>query len=111
MTTRPDGAAAKATTLDETFAWIGGSFGELQIGAHDDASSAMHYGQQDVGIGMNAGDIKVWIPVVGSSTRTAGTATARASSTTRLGSAAFSSALPMRRMSTTPKLAQDRPQQ
>ena len=60
-----DGAAAKATTLDETFAWIGGSFGELQIGAHDDASSAMHYGQQDVGIGMNAGDIKVWIPVAG----------------------------------------------
>ncbi len=49
--------------IDESFAWVGGSFGELQIGAHDDAASLMHYGNQDVGIGINAADVKVWIPV------------------------------------------------
>ena len=58
-----DGGKATATTIDETFAWLGGDFGEVQIGAHDDAASLMHYGHQDVGVGMNAGDIKVWIPV------------------------------------------------
>ena len=64
VTVEMEGNEKATGHLDESFAWIGGSFGELQIGAHDDASSIMHYGQQDVGIGMNAGDIKVWIPVV-----------------------------------------------
>ena len=42
--------------IDESFATVSGSFGQLVIGSEDDPASLMHYGNKDVGVGLNCGD-------------------------------------------------------
>ena len=52
-----------------------GAFGEVVLGAEDPAVSLMHYGNQDVGVGLNCGDVGAWIDgVAGCSTGGLGTA-------------------------------------
>ena len=56
-------AADKDTTnvIDESFVKISGDFGDLTIGAEDPVISTMHYGHQDVGVGLVAGDTQSWL--------------------------------------------------
>ena len=42
--------------IDESQATVRGAFGEIQIGSEDHAASLMHYGNKDVGVGLNCGD-------------------------------------------------------
>ncbi len=42
--------------IDESQATVSGAFGEIQIGSEDHAASLMHYGNKDVGVGLNCGD-------------------------------------------------------
>lgn len=51
-----------SNAIDETFARVGGEFGQIEIGARDHAMVRMHYGISDVGVGLNAGDTQKWIP-------------------------------------------------
>ncbi len=46
--------------IDESQATVSGSFGQIVIGAEDDVVPLMHKGHQDVGIGLNHGDVG-WI--------------------------------------------------
>ncbi len=52
---------AEGSQIDESVASVSGEFGTVHIGAEDDVHSIMHYGQQDVGIGLNDGDVKKWL--------------------------------------------------
>ena len=45
-----------ASQVDESQATVRGSFGEVQIGSEDHAAALMHYGNKDVGVGLNCGD-------------------------------------------------------
>ena len=47
--------------IDESFVKISGDFGDLTIGSEDPVISTMHYGHQDVGIGLVAGDTQTWL--------------------------------------------------
>ena len=47
--------------VDESFLKITGDFGDLRIGSEDTASNLMHYGHQDAGIGLTAGDTGNWL--------------------------------------------------
>lgn len=47
--------------IDESFLKITGDFGDVRIGSEDHASNLMHYGHQDVGIGLTAGDTGNWL--------------------------------------------------
>ena len=47
--------------IDESVASIGGSFGKINIGAEDNAQTLTHVGVQDVGVGLNCGDVGAWI--------------------------------------------------
>ena len=47
--------------IDESQATVRGSFGEVVLGAEDPAMSLMHYGNQDVGVGLSCGDVGAWI--------------------------------------------------
>ena len=47
--------------VDESFLKITGEFGDVRIGSEDKASNLMHYGHQDVGIGLTAGDTANWL--------------------------------------------------
>ena len=47
--------------IDESFVKISGDFGDLTIGSEDPVISTMHYGHQDVGIGLVAGDTQAWL--------------------------------------------------
>ena len=51
-----------STNIDESFAWVSGDFGRLEMGARDTIQARTHVGISDVGIGLNAGDTQVWIP-------------------------------------------------
>ncbi len=51
-----------STNIDESFAWVSGDFGRLEIGARDGIQARTHTGIRDVGIGINAGDTHKWIP-------------------------------------------------
>ena len=51
-----------STNIDESFAWVSGDFGRLEMGARDGIHARTHVGISDVGIGLNAGDTQVWIP-------------------------------------------------
>ena len=42
--------------IDESQATVGGSFGQVVLGSEDHPASLMHYGNQDVGVGLNCGD-------------------------------------------------------
>ena len=52
---------SSSSHIDESQATVSGGFGQIVIGSEDEASSIMHYGHQDVGIGLNAGDLGNWI--------------------------------------------------
>ncbi len=43
--------------IDESQATVSGSFGQIVLGSEDQAPSLMHAGHQDVGIGLNHGDV------------------------------------------------------
>lgn len=47
--------------IDESFLKITGDFGDLRIGSEDPVISLMHYGHQDVGVGLVAGDTQDWL--------------------------------------------------
>ncbi len=51
-----------STNIDESFAWVSGDFGRLEIGARDAIQARTHTGIREVGIGINAGDSHKWIP-------------------------------------------------
>ena len=58
------GGTAKTdnTEIDESFAYISGDFGRIEIGQRDPIHARTHYGIKDVGVGLNAGDTQKWIP-------------------------------------------------
>ena len=45
-----------ADVIDESQATVSGSFGQFVIGSEDDPATLMHYGNKDVGVGLNCGD-------------------------------------------------------
>ena len=51
-----------STNIDESFAWVSGDFGRLEMGARDGIHARTHVAIQDVGVGLNGGDTQVWIP-------------------------------------------------
>ena len=51
-----------STNIDESFAWVSGDFGRLEIGARDSIQARTHTGVGDVGVGINAGDTQIWVP-------------------------------------------------
>ena len=51
-----------STNIDESFAWVSGGFGRLEMGARDTIQARTHVGLSDAGVGINAGDTQVWIP-------------------------------------------------
>ena len=50
------------TEIDESFAYISGDLGRIEIGQRDPIHARTHYGIKDVGVGLNAGDTQKWIP-------------------------------------------------
>lgn len=57
-----DAADGKSTgVIDESQLTVGGSFGQITLGAEDPASTLMHYGAMDVGISLNCGDTHKWV--------------------------------------------------
>jgi hypothetical protein len=59
----PDGGAQNDTEIDESYAWISGAFGRIDIGARDPIHTRMHYAAAGgAGVGLNAGDTQNWIP-------------------------------------------------
>ena len=42
--------------VDESQLTVSGSFGQIVLGSEDDAATIMHYGNKDVGVGLNCGD-------------------------------------------------------
>ncbi len=64
--------------IDESQATVSGSFGQIVLGAEDSVFPLMHAGHQDVGIGMNHGDISSWIPGVSTFSTSHWTADAKA---------------------------------
>ena len=51
--------------IDESQLTVKGAFGQIVLGAEDGASTLTHHGNQDVGAGMNCGDVGRWIDGVG----------------------------------------------
>lgn len=47
--------------IDESQLTVGGSFGQITLGAEDGASVLTHHGVRDAGIGITCGDIGNWI--------------------------------------------------
>ena len=56
--------------IDESQATMRGSFGEVTLGTEDPAAAIMHYGNQDVGVGLNCGDVGKWVNGVGGCSNT-----------------------------------------
>lgn len=50
--------------IDEAYAFVRGSFGEILIGEENGAAYSMHYGFGSFGVGvtMNSGDLSAWFP-------------------------------------------------
>ncbi len=57
--------------IDESQATVSGSFGQIVLGSEDHPASLMHYGNQDVGVGLNCGDPS-WVAGVTSCAREGG---------------------------------------
>ena len=57
-----EGNANNKSVIDESFAYVSGEFGRIEIGARDAIHARTHYGISDVGILLNAGDSQKWIP-------------------------------------------------
>ena len=49
-------ANTHADVIDESQATVSGNFGQIVIGSEDDPATLMHYGNKDVGVGLNCGD-------------------------------------------------------
>ena len=60
-----DFVGKESSVIDESQLTVRGSFGEITLGAEDPAAAIMHYGNQDVGVGLNCGDVGKWINGVG----------------------------------------------
>ena len=55
--------ANQNTNIDESFAYMSGDFGRLEIGARDPIHARTHYAAGGgAGAGLNAGDTQKWIP-------------------------------------------------
>ena len=50
------GPGTAGDVIDESQLTVSGTFGEIQIGSEDHATTLMHYGNKDVGVGLNCGD-------------------------------------------------------
>ena len=50
-------ATPRGDQIDESQLTIGGEFGQLVLGSEDHPASLMHYGNQDVGVGISCGDV------------------------------------------------------
>lgn len=46
--------------IDESSLKVAGDFGEIRLGSEDRATTLMHYGATDVGVGFTAGDFPWW---------------------------------------------------
>ena len=57
--------------IDESQATVSGSFGQVVLGSEDHPASIMHYGNQDVGVGLSCGDPS-WVAGVTSCAREGG---------------------------------------
>ena len=66
-----EGNSSAADQIDESQATVSGSFGQVVIGSEDHAASLMHYGNKDVGVGLNCGDAS-FIPGITSCAREGG---------------------------------------
>ena len=55
------GSDREGAVIDESQLTIGGSFGQVTLGAEDPASTLTHHGGLDVGITLNCGDTHKWI--------------------------------------------------
>jgi len=53
-------ANTSADMIDESFAYIQGSFGRVLIGSENSAAYLMHYGLPSAGLGMTSGDQSQW---------------------------------------------------
>lgn len=51
-----------STNIDESFIWVSGEFGRLELGARDPIHARTHAAIGDVGVGITGGDTQVWIP-------------------------------------------------
>jgi len=58
--------------IDESYAIIKGSFGEINIGSENSAMYKMHYAPSDFGIGINSGDQGDWAALSGSAVSSSG---------------------------------------
>ena len=50
-------ATPRGDQIDESQLTVGGEFGQLVLGSEDHPASLMHYGNQDVGVGISCGDV------------------------------------------------------
>ncbi len=57
----PDGKSRDDTEIDESFAFMSGDFGPIETGQRDAIHARTHYGINDVGIGLVAGDTQDWL--------------------------------------------------
>jgi outer membrane protein OmpU len=51
--------------IDESYMFLKGSFGEINIGSENSAQYKMHYAPSDYGISMNSGDQSNWVSAAG----------------------------------------------
>jgi len=59
--------------IDESFAWVKGSFGQVLIGSENSAGYKMSYGAPDVtALGVNSGSISAYLPIGSNFFRTPG---------------------------------------
>ncbi len=51
--------------IDESYLFVSGSFGEVNLGGENSAMYKMHYAPSDFGIGLNSGDQNGWVSAAG----------------------------------------------
>ena len=54
--------------IDESQATVSGSFGSITLGSEDHVAALMHYGNQDVGVGLACGDVGIIEGITGCAT-------------------------------------------
>ena len=54
--------------VDESQATVSGSFGAITLGSEDHVAALMHYGNQDVGVGLACGDVGIIKDITGCAT-------------------------------------------
>lgn len=57
-----------ADVVDESQATVSGSFGSITLGSEDHVAALMHYGNQDVGVGLACGDVGIIKGITGCAT-------------------------------------------